>query len=881
MKECFYVKEKSLTSENLKKMSGKDPGGQLPPLSGSSSLAQVGPVDLATKTPTVAQIRIPSVPATLRPALVGSRSAGTSQHLKPQLGPGSPRSTAPLVKAPAGASISMLPGTGKVTVVPASMGQIITPRTTTNPAMRQTLSTRPILAQPAPTRPSTIPSQARAAVATPILRGVTPVSVTHALTLRAPLPQNLTGSIRLASPQVQWVQTTPSNISQQGSVPRATSQTTRPLNSTRPPTVLPVGSRVTMAAVSFRPTGPLVTQTRPMISPTAGGGVTLVQTGTKTIVTQNPAGIFKPITTQMSVPGQPVALRPTVSNTIPVRVPAGQRVSMVSGTPLAVSLTPAPSHIQVPIVPGAVGPPKARVAVPAQSIQKLVSQNMGGLSMGMLGQVSVAPVQLSQSQTVGARTIQLPYSGQQAKTGAPPSTSIPVARVIPQPSVSRDQQGLVASSGYVVAGTFLQASRPLDTTSQSGPVNLTVSDRSAFSRGAVAPAMSLPNFTHTTFLYEAGRADQSSVTITTLPAPSETSGQSNVNQHHGPATITPARITPILPPGSGASSQVDQEKSVPGSPRPSILRKRPEGDITPMKGTQLLTSPGSPPRPDSSGSSTISATSSLPALSGDEQPPPTPTPTIEPSPRKKPRKQQLPPRETTTNISPEWAAVKRELGARDRLEWNTRPEPDWEGRVRNWNSTMWQGSGQSESGWDQDMNQDQADDEDEMSSDDEREKPPNFIQGKPHMSLLNSYRHTWKSRHNHFLRYSDVKSKDERRPTVNELANQKFVLQKINGWKIYHLSASMEDIVDMESELSKRLQEVGRRLEEAANKDVSKELVKVQELIKANIQRSKVIQDQVSEAKENSQSIFEHKPKIQDIIVKYQSKRSLKGRRDN
>ena len=62
---------------------------------------------------------------------------------------------------------------------------------------------------------------------------------------------------------------------------------------------------------------------------------------------------------------------------------------------------------------------------------------------------------------------------------------------------------------------------------------------------------------------------------------------------------------------------------------------------------------------------------------------------------------------------------------------------------------------------------------------------------------------------------------DERRPTVNELANQKFVLQKINGWKIYHLSASMEDIVDMESELSKRLQDVGRRLEEAASKDSS------------------------------------------------------------
>ena len=105
-------------------------------------------------------------------------------------------------------------------------------------------------------------------------------------------------------------------------------------------------------------------------------------------------------------------------------------------------------------------------------------------------------------------------------------------------------------------------------------------------------------------------------------------------------------------------------------------------------------------------------------------------------------------------------------------------------------------------------------------------------------------------------------NQDERRPTVNELANQKFVLQKINGWKIYHLSAGMEDIVDMENELSDKLEDFAQRLEDGASKtvqltipdwiiffhldkDVSKELVKVQELIKANIQRSKVIQDQV------------------------------------
>ena len=53
---------------------------------------------------------------------------------------------------------------------------------------------------------------------------------------------------------------------------------------------------------------------------------------------------------------------------------------------------------------------------------------------------------------------------------------------------------------------------------------------------------------------------------------------------------------------------------------------------------------------------------------------------------------------------------------------------------------------------------------------------------------------------------------------MNELANQKFVLQKINGWKIYHLSAGMEDIVDMENELSDKLEDFAQRMEDAASK---------------------------------------------------------------
>lgn len=62
-------------------------------------------------------------------------------------------------------------------------------------------------------------------------------------------------------------------------------------------------------------------------------------------------------------------------------------------------------------------------------------------------------------------------------------------------------------------------------------------------------------------------------------------------------------------------------------------------------------------------------------------------------------------------------------------------------------------------------------------------------------SLMEAYRQNWKAANNHFMRYSDVKPREERRPTVVDLANQAHVTQKVNGWKIYHLSAQMEDLV--------------------------------------------------------------------------------------
>jgi len=82
----------------------------------------------------------------------------------------------------------------------------------------------------------------------------------------------------------------------------------------------------------------------------------------------------------------------------------------------------------------------------------------------------------------------------------------------------------------------------------------------------------------------------------------------------------------------------------------------------------------------------------------------------------------------------------------------------------------------------------------------------------------------------------------------------------------------------MENELTSRLSTLQKKLDKNALNEVSKDVTKVQELIKANLQRSKVIQDQVKESKDHALELFEHKSRVSDILHKYMSKRTLKKR---
>lgn len=160
---------------------------------------------------------------------------------------------------------------------------------------------------------------------------------------------------------------------------------------------------------------------------------------------------------------------------------------------------------------------------------------------------------------------------------------------------------------------------------------------------------------------------------------------------------------------------------------------------------------------------------------------------------------------------------------------------------------------------------------------------------RPTMSLLRGYQHTWKSRHNHFLKYSDVKPKEEKRQTVNDLVNQKGVLQKANGWKMYHLTTQMDEVIELEDSVYNRLSQLLDFVEnnppawksKPLNGDEERVLNKISDLIKGNLQRSKIVQDQVGEAKLQVLKMLEHRPHIVEIISKYISKRTVKKKEKN
>ena len=298
---------------------------------------------------------------------------------------------------------------------------------------------------------------------------------------------------------------------------------------------------------------------------------------------------------------------------------------------------------------------------------------------------------------------------------------------------------------------------------------------------------------------------------------------------------------------SGSPLKQPVPAATPASPRPSILnRKRVVPDVRPAN--PLLT-----PTKCKQEAVKAEVTDEEPAvervapLSQDQQPA---------TPRKKPRKQLLEPFDLSAthlkllnceneNRDVRAAAEECEEDDRDR-EQEHDPDPD------------------------QDQDQEETDDasQEEMDCDEEDDEDESFSTSspsagrKPRISLFPCHPPNWKALQHHFLRYTDVKPKAEKKLTLSELSNEG--LQKKNGWKIHHLATQMEDMSDNETELLHRLNQCLRSFEQriaglplmrdsALSPDCPFRVSlgdKLADLLRGNIQRSSLFQEQMAESKQ-------------------------------
>ncbi|XP_015749091.1 PREDICTED: histone deacetylase complex subunit SAP130-like [Acropora digitifera] len=129
-----------------------------------------------------------------------------------------------------------------------------------------------------------------------------------------------------------------------------------------------------------------------------------------------------------------------------------------------------------------------------------------------------------------------------------------------------------------------------------------------------------------------------------------------------------------------------------------------------------------------------------------------------------------------------------------------------------------------------------------------------ILMKRPRISIVANYKINTKAAHNHFQRYSDVKAKEERKPSIQEIASQKGVVQRANGWRIQHIAGQIDELITAEQEVLKKMGEFREKIPKVKPGQKTKfqdDLVMLNELLQGNIQRSQLVVEQLGDSRKS------------------------------
>uniref|UniRef100_W5MDC4 Sin3A-associated protein a n=1 Tax=Lepisosteus oculatus TaxID=7918 RepID=W5MDC4_LEPOC len=142
------------------------------------------------------------------------------------------------------------------------------------------------------------------------------------------------------------------------------------------------------------------------------------------------------------------------------------------------------------------------------------------------------------------------------------------------------------------------------------------------------------------------------------------------------------------------------------------------------------------------------------------------------------------------------------------------------------------------------------------------------VRPRPPITLLRHYRNPWKAAYHHFQRYSDIRVKEEKKCTLQDMANQKGVVCRAQGWKIHLCAAQLLQLTSLERDVYSRLTTLQEGLIPKKKAGADDDLHRINELIQGNMQRCKLVIDQITEARDAMMKVLDHKDRVMKLLNK-------------
>ncbi|KAM4693213.1 histone deacetylase complex subunit SAP130 isoform 2-T3 [Discoglossus pictus] len=149
------------------------------------------------------------------------------------------------------------------------------------------------------------------------------------------------------------------------------------------------------------------------------------------------------------------------------------------------------------------------------------------------------------------------------------------------------------------------------------------------------------------------------------------------------------------------------------------------------------------------------------------------------------------------------------------------------------------------------------------------------VRPRPPITLLRHYRNPWKAAYHHFQRYSDVRVKEEKKLTLQEIASQKGIACRVQGWKTHLCAAQLLQLTKLEQDVFDRLTVLQEGLIPKKKTATDDDLHRINELIQGNMQRCKLVMDQISESRDCMLKVLDHKDRVLKLLNKSGASRRL------